>query len=156
MVFGSLKEQNRDTHGLKKVSGMKKISDYVFFIWVIFLQKRAPHCTWETEETSGLKGRFVLNPCVMTRFLASKKEHKEVRQFVLFFNVLITNCILKSRRTAREIRLMLVFEHVDYDLEAFMNQRVNNERVPVSVENCRNISRQLLSGLDFLHSHQGS
>jgi len=59
-----------------------------------------------------------------------------------------------GRRTAREIRLMLVFEHVDYDLEAFMNQRVNNERVPVSVENCRNISRQLLSGLDFLHSHQ--
>ncbi|CAG5091137.1 Oidioi.mRNA.OKI2018_I69.PAR.g12877.t1.cds [Oikopleura dioica] len=55
-----------------------------------------------------------------------------------------------SRRNDHEIRLLLVFEHVEMDLETF----ISNARAGggVSIEDSRHISRQLLSGLDFLHS----
>ncbi|CBY14265.1 unnamed protein product [Oikopleura dioica] len=55
-----------------------------------------------------------------------------------------------SRRNDHEIRLLLVFEHVEMDLETFISNASANGGV--SLENCRHISRQLLSGLDFLHS----
>lgn len=54
-----------------------------------------------------------------------------------------------GRRTARETRLTLVFEHVDYDLETFMQE--NN---PIDLSKVKDIAKQLLTGLDFLHSQR--
>lgn len=54
-----------------------------------------------------------------------------------------------GQRTPRETRLMLVFEHVDYDLEQYIR---NNS--PVNLPAAQDITKQLLCGLDFLHSQR--
>jgi len=45
-----------------------------------------------------------------------------------------------GRRTARETRLTLVFEHVDFDLESFMQQNQ-----PIDLNQAKDITKQLLT-----------
>ncbi|XP_030056228.1 cyclin-dependent kinase 6 isoform X2 [Microcaecilia unicolor] len=54
-------------------------------------------------------------------------------------------------RTDRETKLTLVFEHVDQDLATYLN-KVPEPGVPS--ETIKDMTFQLLRGLDFLHSHR--
>jgi len=83
--------------------------------------------------------------------LATVREIALLKQLESFDhpNVVRLLDVCCGRRTPRETRLMLVFEHVDYDLESFMNRNQ-----PVQLDHCRDITRQLLSGLDFLHTQR--
>ncbi|XP_053117751.1 cyclin-dependent kinase 6 isoform X2 [Hemicordylus capensis] len=54
-------------------------------------------------------------------------------------------------RTDRETKLTLVFEHVDQDLTTYLN-KVPEPGVPS--ETIKDMTFQLLRGLDFLHSHR--
>jgi len=52
-----------------------------------------------------------------------------------------------------ELRLNLVFEYVDMDLEWFMKQKIESGAI-ISDSKIRDISRQMINGVDFLHSNR--
>ncbi|KAF2899232.1 hypothetical protein ILUMI_06944 [Ignelater luminosus] len=57
--------------------------------------------------------------------------------------------ICHGQRQEKELVMYLVFEHVDQDLASFIQKStiLTNDKI-------RNISREILSGVDFLHSHR--
>ncbi|XP_062842407.1 cyclin-dependent kinase 4 [Trichomycterus rosablanca] len=58
--------------------------------------------------------------------------------------------VCASLRTEQETKVTLVFEHVDQDLKTYL------EKVPapgLPIHQIRDMMRQLLCGLEFLHSH---
>ncbi|KAM5335171.1 cyclin-dependent kinase 4 [Glossophaga mutica] len=58
--------------------------------------------------------------------------------------------VCASSRTDRETRVTLVFEHVDQDLRTYLN-KVPPPGLPV--ETIKDLMRQFLRGLDFLHAN---
>uniref|UniRef100_A0A8D0H8V0 Cyclin-dependent kinase 4 n=1 Tax=Sphenodon punctatus TaxID=8508 RepID=A0A8D0H8V0_SPHPU len=65
-------------------------------------------------------------------------------------NVVRLMDVCATNRTERETKVTLVFEHVDQDLKTYL------EKAPVPglpVETIKDLMRQFLSGLDFLHSN---
>ncbi|KAG8585540.1 hypothetical protein GDO81_005065 [Engystomops pustulosus] len=56
--------------------------------------------------------------------------------------------VCASTRTDRETKVTLVFEHVDQDLKTYLN-KVPPPGLPL--ETIKNLMRQFLSGLEFLH-----
>ncbi|XP_069614702.1 cyclin-dependent kinase 4 [Ranitomeya imitator] len=56
--------------------------------------------------------------------------------------------VCASARTDRETKVTLVFEHVDQDLKTYLN-KVPPPGLPL--ETIKNLMRQFLSGLEFLH-----
>merc|ERR1712004_287213 len=52
-----------------------------------------------------------------------------------------------------ELRLNLVFEYVDMDLEWFMKQKIESGAI-ISDSKIRDISQQMINGVDFLHSNR--
>lgn len=62
--------------------------------------------------------------------------------------------ICHGRRLQKERMLVmfLVFEHVDQDLASFLNNCANNGGL--NTIQIREMSKQMLSGVDFLHSHR--
>lgn len=62
--------------------------------------------------------------------------------------------ICHGRRLQKERMLVmfLVFEHVDQDLASFLNNCAKNGGL--NTIQIREMSKQMLSGVDFLHSHR--
>lgn len=59
--------------------------------------------------------------------------------------------VCPGRRSHREMKLMLVFEHIDQDLSQFL------EKVPspgLGPDRIRELMLQILRGVDFIHSHR--
>lgn len=61
----------------------------------------------------------------------------------------------QSERPNQGITLWLVFEHVERDLSSYMNSfRNQSPRIIIPPNQVRQIMRDLLNGVDFLHSHR--
>ncbi|KAJ8704694.1 hypothetical protein PYW07_011882 [Mythimna separata] len=56
----------------------------------------------------------------------------------------------QSLERDQQLVLFLVFEHVDQDLESFLKRSLS----PLSQNTIRSMSFDILSGIDFLHSHR--
>lgn len=59
--------------------------------------------------------------------------------------------VCPGRRTHRDMKLMLVFEHVDQDLSQFL------ESIPspgLGPDRIRDLMFQIMNGVDFIHSHR--
>lgn len=61
--------------------------------------------------------------------------------------------ICHGQRSENELVMFLVFEHVDQDLASFIEKWANS-KAKLSNDKIRNISREILSGVDFLHSQR--
>ncbi|EZA54138.1 cyclin-dependent kinase 4 [Ooceraea biroi] len=61
----------------------------------------------------------------------------------------------QSERSSRGLSLWLVFEHVERDLDSFIkSHRVQNPRSFIPSSQVRQMMKELLTGVDFLHSHR--
>ncbi|KAJ6650567.1 hypothetical protein lerEdw1_005948 [Lerista edwardsae] len=76
--------------------------------------------------------------------LLKRLEHFDHPNIVRLMDVCTTT------RTERETKVTLVFEHVDQDLKAYL-EKTPPPGLPVEV--IKDMMRQFLSGLDFLHSN---
>lgn len=54
---------------------------------------------------------------------------------------------------SNEIKLNLVFEYVDMDLEWFMKQK-HDKNQQITTARIQDITKQMLAGIDFLHQHR--
>jgi len=66
---------------------------------------------------------------------------------------LLDVCPGESTSVANEIRLNLVFEYVDMDLDILLKKTIDANK-QLSNGEIKIITRQMLSGLDFLHQHR--
>lgn len=85
--------------------------------------------------------------------LSTIREVALLRQLETFEhpNVVRLFDVCATSRTDRETRLTLVFEHVDQDLSTYL------EKAPapgLPADKIKDMMHQLLSGLDFLHTHR--
>jgi len=61
----------------------------------------------------------------------------------------------RSERPRRGLTLWLVFEHVDRDLSSYIDSyRTHNPRMIIPPNQVRQMTKELLNGVDFLHSHR--
>lgn len=61
--------------------------------------------------------------------------------------------VCHGHRSESELIMFLVFEHVDQDLASFIDKWANSMS-SLSNDKIRNISREILNGVDFLHSQR--
>ena len=84
--------------------------------------------------------------------IALQKIRKERNlKAVICISRLLDICHGQRMEMGREMNLFLVFEHVDQDLNLYI------ERVPppgLPHDRIKDIMWQILSGVDFLHSHR--
>ena len=66
---------------------------------------------------------------------------------------LIDVCTGKST-SCKELRLNLVFEHVDYDLDKLIKKQRDTVKEHLAIGRIKNITQQMLRGIDFLHQHR--
>ena len=66
---------------------------------------------------------------------------------------LIDVCTGKST-SCKELRLNLVFEHVDYDLDKLIKKQRDTVKEHLPIGRIKNITQQMLRGIDFLHQHR--
>uniref|UniRef100_A0A8C3HXV0 Cyclin-dependent kinase 4 n=1 Tax=Chrysemys picta bellii TaxID=8478 RepID=A0A8C3HXV0_CHRPI len=76
--------------------------------------------------------------------LLKRLEHFDHPNIVRLMDVCATT------RTERETKVTLVFEHVDQDLKTYLDK---TPAPGLPVEKIKDLMRQFLSGLDFLHSN---
>jgi len=61
----------------------------------------------------------------------------------------------RSERPRRGLTLWLVFEHVERDLSSYIDSyRTHNPRMIIPPNQVRQMTKELLNGVDFLHSHR--
>ncbi|XP_039272961.2 uncharacterized protein LOC120347155 isoform X2 [Styela clava] len=104
-------------------------------------------------------GRFVALKCLRVQNTEEGMPLSTVREIALLKQLdsyehpnivrLLDICI--GGRTSRETRLTLVFEYIEQDLDTYLKKAPQAGLAP---EVIRDIMRQLLQGVDFLHSNR--